>query len=155
MPLTNEKCLKVRKLFFFVEVIKWFFYLSIPTKSNPILKKKRFMFFVFFVCALVIFGSVRFIQWTMLVWATAIALILFLFNLFLHDSYSFYFNEMFAMFSITSWAVILSNIITSSILFNIDLYSLDNSWAYYFVISVSDWNFGFLISDIFQLDIIS
>jgi len=137
---------------FFAEIMKMPFYLSIPTQTNFVFQKRKLTFLVFFCSLIVIFVSLRFISWIMLLWAAGLGLLLFLLQVLTQHGTFDWLNELLAAATVIGWTVILSNLFFTALSFLADAWQVEKSAVFFWITAVSDWNLSWLISDSVHLD---
>lgn len=140
--LASQNSLRAEKSSIWEEVVKLPFYLSVPTKSNFIFQKRKFVFFVFLGCFGVISLALRLVSWKALVAALVLSLLLLFVNTVSSKTFIFNLNEFFAVAAVIAWAVLFSNVAFSALSFSLDDFAFGQSWLVYPLTALTDWNFS-------------
>lgn len=127
------------------EALKTPFYATIPTKTNFVFQKSRFVPFVLLGTWLLIFSAFRALTWPTFGISIGLALVFWAVHTWWKNS-CLWLEEALSLVAIVAWTVILTNIISSALLFISTVYDWGRPFAYYPITTLLDWNWSCLIS---------
>lgn len=127
------------------EAMKTPFYATVPTKTNFVFQKRSFTPLVFLGCWLTIFTAFRLLSWGAFWTSLVLALCFWAAHEWLKLRVEWA-EETLALVVIVSWAVILTNLLQSSMLFTSDAFNFGQGFVYYLAHGVTDWNWGGVMS---------